>query len=161
MSGSADTRKGNCVKKRLSDGTFKEYTYTTKVSKQFKLSFDSEAQKLMFEGKLENFKSLYGMKSIMDVFDFLLNDRNGDVYQSESEQHKNLLGKASHAKFICESTRLFKLVEDIFSHQRICDSVLVPKALDQNAHTSVINWQCENGHVVNWTSSDELGKNFL
>ena len=30
---------------------------------QFKLSFDSDlAQKLMFEGKLENFKSLYGMK---------------------------------------------------------------------------------------------------
>ena len=26
MSGSADRRKGNCVKKRLSDGTFKEYT---------------------------------------------------------------------------------------------------------------------------------------
>ena len=115
----------------------------------------------MFEGKLENFKSLYGMKSMLDVFYFLLNDRNGDVYQSESEQHKNLLGKASHAKFICENTRLFKLVEDICSHQRICDSVFVPKALDQNVHTAVINWQCKNnGHVVNWTSSDELGKNF-
>ena len=59
MSGSADTRKGKCVKKSLSDGTFKEYTYTAKVSKQFKLPFDSEAQKLMFEGKLENLKSLY------------------------------------------------------------------------------------------------------
>ena len=76
----------------------------------------------MFEGKLENFNSLCGMKSMMDVFDFLLNDRNGDVYQSESEQHKNLLGKASHAKFICENTRLFKLVEDICSHQRICEN---------------------------------------
>ena len=38
MSGSADTRKGNCVKKRLSDGTFKEYTYTAKVSKHFHLT---------------------------------------------------------------------------------------------------------------------------
>ena len=87
MSGSADRRKGKCVKKRLGDGAFKEYTYTAKVSKQFKLSFDSEAQKLVFEGKLENFKSLYGMKSMVDVFDFLLNDRNSDVYQSESAQH--------------------------------------------------------------------------
>ena len=78
---------------------------------------------------------------MMDVFDFLLNDRNRDVYQSESEQHKNLLGKASHAKFICENTRLFKLVEDICSHQRIyMRQCLVPKALDQNAHTAVINW---------------------
>ena len=34
MSGSADLRKENSVKKRLSDGTLKEYTYTAKVSKQ-------------------------------------------------------------------------------------------------------------------------------
>ena len=32
MSGSADTRKGNCVKKTMSDGTFKECTYMAKVS---------------------------------------------------------------------------------------------------------------------------------
>ena len=53
------------MKKILSGGTLKEYT--AKVSKQFKLSFDSEADKLRF--------------------DFLLNDRNGDVYRSESGQH--------------------------------------------------------------------------
>ena len=34
MSGSTYLRKGNIVKKRLSDGTLKEYTYTAKVSKQ-------------------------------------------------------------------------------------------------------------------------------
>ena len=33
-------------------------------------------------------------------------------------------------------------------------------ALDQNAHTAVINLQCENRHVMNLTISDELGKNF-
>ena len=71
MSGSANFWKGNSVKKRLSDGTLKEYT--AKVSKQFKLSFESEAGKLRF--------------------DFLLNDRNGDVYRSESEQHKHLLSR--------------------------------------------------------------------
>ena len=65
------------------------------------------------------------MKSMMGVFDFLLNDRNGDVYRSESEQHKHLLSKAAHAKFMCENKRLFKLVDDICSHQRTCDSVLV------------------------------------
>ena len=34
MSGSADLRKGNSVKKRLSEETLKEYTHTAKVSKQ-------------------------------------------------------------------------------------------------------------------------------
>ena len=34
VSGSADLRKGNSVKKRLSDGTLKEFTHTAKVSKQ-------------------------------------------------------------------------------------------------------------------------------
>ena len=73
-SGSADLRKGNSVKKRLSDGTLKERT--AKVSKQFKLSFDSEAEKLSF----------------------LLNDMNGDVYRSDSEQHKHLLSKVHMRK---------------------------------------------------------------
>ena len=71
MRGSADLRKGNSMKKRLSDGTLKEYT--AKVSKQFKLSFDTEAEKL--------------------IFDFLLNDKNGVAYRSDSEQHKHLLSK--------------------------------------------------------------------
>ena len=28
----------------------------------------------------------------------------------------------------------------VHTKEYICDSVLVPKALDQNAHTAVINW---------------------
>ena len=76
MSGSADLWKRNSVKKRLSDGTLKEYT--AKVSKQFKLSFDSEAGKLRFY--------------------FLLTERNGDVYRSESEQHKHLLSEVHTRK---------------------------------------------------------------
>ena len=84
MSDSADLGKRKSVKKRLSGGTLKEYT--NKVSIQIKLSFDSEAGTLRF--------------------DFLLNDRNGDVCQSESGRHKHLLSKI----LICENKRLFKLV---------------------------------------------------
>ena len=61
MSGSADLRKANSVKKKTE--------WWAKVSKLFKLSFDSEAEKIRFT--------------------FLLNDMNGDVYRSESEQHKH------------------------------------------------------------------------
>ena len=43
------------------------------------------------------------------------------------------------------------------SHQRICDSILVSTALDHTGHTAEINWQYEKGHIVNWTSSMELG----
>ena len=55
----------------LSDGKLKE-------SKQFKFSFNSETEKLRF--------------------DFLLNDRNCEVYWSESEQHKRLLSKVHMRK---------------------------------------------------------------
>ena len=121
---SADLRKGHSVKKRLSDRTLKEYT--AKVSKQFKLSFDSETEKLRF--------------------DFLLNDRNGDVYRSESVQHKHLLSKVHMRK---------QEIIQAYSLQRICDSVLVSTTLDYTGHTAEINWQCEKGHIVNWTSSTE------
>ena len=82
--------------------------------------------------------------------DFLLNDRNGDMYRSESEQHKHLLSKVYMRK---------QEIIQACSHQRICDSVLVSTTLDQTGHTAEINWQCEKGHIVNWTSSTELGKN--
>ena len=93
---------------KLLGGLNRFYGYPTSPS--------TEAEKLRFEGKLENFKTFYGMRSMMDVFDFLLNDRNSDVYRSESKQHKHLLSKAAHAKFIREKKKLFKLVEDIRSH---------------------------------------------
>ena len=64
------------MEKIQSDGILKEYT--AKVSKHFKLPFESEAEQLRF--------------------DFLLNDMNGDVYRSESEQHKHLLSKVHMRK---------------------------------------------------------------
>ena len=112
------------MKKILSGGALKEYT--AKVSKQFKLSFDSEAEKLRF--------------------DFLLNDMSGDVYLSETEQHKHLLSKVHMQK---------REIIQACSHQRICDSVLVSTTLDHTGHTAEINRQCEKGHIMNWTS----GKN--
>ena len=105
------------MKKILSD-------YTAKVLKQLKHSFDSEAEKLRF--------------------DFLLNDRNGDVYRSESKQHKHLLSKVHMRKQ--ESI-------EACSHERICDSVLVSTTLDHTERTGEINWQCEKGHIVERTNS--------
>ncbi|MEW8544680.1 MAG: hypothetical protein AB2693_14230 [Candidatus Thiodiazotropha sp.] len=160
MSGSIDLQKGKSVKKRLSNGTVKEYTYTAKVYKHFKLLFDSEAEKLRFEEKLEHFKQFYGMKTMTDVFDFLLNDEVRKVYKSESEEHKQILNKAAHANFVCENNSLFELVEKICSHQQICSEVLIPTLLDHTGHVAEINWQCEKGHNLTWTSSKELGKNF-
>ena len=104
------------MKKILSDRTLQEYT--AKVSKQFKFSFDSEAEKLRF--------------------DFLLNDRNGNVHRSESEQHKHLLSKVHMRK---------QEIIEACSHQRMCDSVLVSTILDHTGHTAEINWQCEKGHI--------------
>ena len=112
------------MKKIPSDGTLKEYT--AKVSKQFKLSFDSEAEQLRFG--------------------FLLNDRNGDVYRSETEQHKHLLSEVHMRK---------QEIIQACSQQRIGYSVLVSTTLDHTVHTAEINWQCEKGQIVNWTS----GKN--
>ena len=105
------------MKKRLNDGSLKEYT--ARVSKQFKLSFDREAEKLRF--------------------DFRLNERSGD--RSESEQYKHLLSKVYIRK---------QEIIQAFSHQRYAGSYWTYIR---------INWQCEKGHIVNWISSTELGKN--
>ena len=36
----------------------------------------------------------------------------------------------------------------------------MPTYFDQNAPTTIINWQCKIGHVINLASPDELGKIF-
>ena len=68
------------------------------------------------------------------------------MYRSESELHKHLLSKVHMRK---------QEIIQACSHQQICDSVLVSTTLDHTGHTAEINWQCEKGHIVNWTS----GKN--
>ena len=69
-------RSTSCTKKkRLSDGTIKEYTYET-VRKQLTLSFHSCAQKLAFDEKMNKASTLFsrnsGKSANTELSDFLL-----------------------------------------------------------------------------------------
>lgn len=64
---------GKKNRKRLSDGTYKNYEYAT-YRKQLEVSFKSESEKLTFESKLQNVKTLMGGKlSLKDILDNLMN----------------------------------------------------------------------------------------
>ena len=94
------------------------------------------------------------------MFGFILNDRNGNAYQSDAEQHEHVLNEAAHNNFVCENKRIFELAEKISSHQSMCPCVLIPTAVSYIGHVAELHWKCENGHSVSWTSSSIMGKNF-
>ena len=55
--------KGVTKHKRLSNGTYRQYHYA-KSRRQFEIVFDSDAEKVKFENKLENYKTKYGLGSM-------------------------------------------------------------------------------------------------
>jgi hypothetical protein len=63
--------KHKVVKKRLSDGTQKLYTYNAS-RKHIELIFNDESEKLKFESKLEDVKRNFGCKSVKDTLVVLL-----------------------------------------------------------------------------------------
>lgn len=78
------TTKRKIIKKRLSDGTFKEYEYKS-VRKQIDLVFTDVAEKVEFESKLEDAKCSLGCKSVKETFTTLL-----QIHDQDNEKLKDL-----------------------------------------------------------------------
>ena len=54
-------------RKRLSDGSSKDYEYTT-YRKQLEVAFKSESEKMMFDSKLQRVKSLISGKKVYERY---------------------------------------------------------------------------------------------
>lgn len=100
------------IKKRLSDGTMKEYSYKTRPRKQLDLFFESDACKLEFEEKLKKVKVHTKSQTHSEVFSALL-----DKYLStlETEEKASPAGGLNEEyqetqHFICSRKKLEELI---------------------------------------------------
>ena len=153
--------KGVTKRKRLSNGTYKQYHYA-KSRKQFEVVFDSDAEKVMFENKLDNYKTKYGIGSTKALFEHIFRETESNEYMPSSSEtcHSDVLNSAKHGNFICENIQILKLVEAITIHQRNCHHELHAKSINHSGHVAAIVWTCNTGHMVNWESSSVLGKQY-
>ena len=153
--------KGVTKRKRLSNGTYKQYHYA-KSRKQFEVVFDSDAEKVMFENKLDNYKTKYGIGSTKALFEHIFRETESNEYMPSSSEtcHSDVLNSAKHGNFICENIQILKLVEAITIHQRNCHHELHAKSINHSGHVAEIVWTCNTGHMVNWESSSVLGKQY-
>lgn len=152
--------KGVTKRKRLSDGSFKQYHYA-KIRKNFELAFSNDSEKLQFETKLELFKKKNGLISVKDVFDHILSDTTSENCVSKKESNfSDLLGNAKHGNFICENNQILELVQKVSQHQKKCHQDLAPSSINHSGHVAEIKWGCIDGHILKWESSSALGKQY-
>ena len=94
-------------RKRLSDGSSKDYEYTT-YRKQLEVAFKSESEKMMFDSKLQRVKSLIGeQKSMRDILDTLMDLyilKNGTSNQENSVKSKPTKVKSESRPAFCDET---------------------------------------------------------
>lgn len=103
--------KGVTKRKRLSDGSFKQYHYA-KIRKNFELAFSNDSEKLQFETKLELFKKKNGLISVKDASE--------NCVSKKESNFSDLLGNAKHGNFICENNQILELVQKVSQHQKKC-----------------------------------------
>ena len=116
-------------RKRLSDGTPKDYEYTT-YRKQLEVAFKSESEKLIFETKLQKVKCLIGGKlSLRDVLDNLMDlymlknettSQENSKHESKYENTKSTSAFRDETLYIGDVVSAEELVSVISEHCRLC-----------------------------------------
>ena len=162
---------GKKSRKRLSDGTYKNYEYAT-YRKQIEVSFKSESEKMTFESKLQNVKALMGGKlSLKDILDnlmtlYLLNNASSSYHHNDDNQSTSVKSVKSSSVFQDESLYIGDvvptegLVSVITQHSRLCPMDLQVNDVSKNGHVLILKYRCDNGHEVKWNSSLVCGDNY-
>ena len=156
-------------RKRLSDGTPKDYEYTT-YRKQLEVAFKSESEKLIFETKLQKVKCLIGGKlSLRDVLDNLMDlymlknettSQENSKHESKYENTKSTSAFRDETLYIGDVVSAEELVSVISEHCRLCPRDLQVINIAKAGHVLMLNYRCENGHEVKWKSSSVCGDNY-
>lgn len=153
--------KGINKKIRLRDGSFKVYKYDG-ARKQIDLVFRDESEKIVFDSKISNLKQRHGLRTTKDVFNLLISEneeRHISQLQS-SENHDALPEKPDHGQFVCENNALLKLINLTAAHSGECKSALQINDITYHGHVADAKLQCDNGHIIHWTSSSKLGTHY-
>ena len=166
-------------KKRLVDGKVKTYKYTC-ARRHIELSFPEESSKLVFDDKLDAIRKSLGCKSVKDALIHIVD--NWDLHLSpqcatvtpgkrESSDNSFMTGPGQdtpvplpedvHDHFIGQFSALPQLCTNISVHQQGCRFPLIPHQYNQQGHVAVVQFRCLGGHCINWSSSDQLGNNYV
>ena len=128
--------------KRLSDGTFKNYEYST-YRKQLEVLFKSESEKLVFESKLHKVKdSIGGKLSLEDILaklmDFYLLQSELPCQQNDSFRAKQEMPSKNRSGFKDETL----YIGDVVSAEEYVSLIT------QHSRLRQMDLQLVDGHVI-------------
>ena len=156
-------------KVKLKDGTVKVYSYQRPVRKQVQLDFQSEAEKLKFDEKLNNVRSALGLKRNTEVFQHLV-DMNfsnelGPVEPTGTDPlplvNNSEAAEDNLAMYGCTSGTVQELVHSAEQHARKCSNPLNLKRTVRHGHVLEAEFCCAADHKTEWHSSPKTGGNYL
>ena len=155
--GIVDITNGQYVnRKRLSNGEIKAYKVTRKPRKTLDFMFKTDCEKLLFEKKFEQVKSLLKLKSNTEVFDHLMDSYIKEfVHESEKESLQNQDDNLD--LFLCSKQKLFDLVR---LSQRY--GPLEPLDMDKIGHVARLAIKPLAGRMVPffWHSSSAMAEDY-
>ena len=155
---------GKC-RKRLQDGTLKSYQYTRKCKKSMDCVFTNEAEKLQFEEKIDQVKSLAGVKTHTELIDLLCDKYLSSQSTQSTCDRVEIQQPESTADdemdlFICSKKQIFNLVEILND----CSAPsLQIKDFSKSGHVGQLKFTTVSspGRYINWNSSSEHAGNFV
>ena len=163
------------VRKRLSDGTIKEYHCKRNVLKNLQLTFQSETEKLCFEEKMKKSTELCfktaSKTSNAEFLDILLDNYlqlqastessnpsqlcceggNSNIHVPEAEEE---MGKTM---FVTETKQVIQLVDFIQEHSKLCPHQLQFDKEQRDGHAGILTFKCCIGHRYTFQSSSKEG----
>lgn len=171
LSDITNTSSGKKVKKRLSDGSFKEYSYKT-CRKTMELHFQNDSLKLQFETKLAAVKELVGNKANLSfvmnsVLDNFLSTKSKATENQQEEtscqQHEiNKTEDVFHDEiFIGNIQSVVDFPSKIEDHARECVYPLRMRDISRTGHVIHVEYTCSSGHTIRWTSSEHVNGNLI
>ena len=162
-----DISNVNCLsakksRKRMKDGSLKEYVHERKARKTIDLTFDSEADLLKFDSKFDNMKKRMDIKSNAECLIRLMEhvDRQDKPVQETEIPNQNMsASKVSDRDvdddlFICSKAQLFKLVM-LLNNIGQCDV----SSFSKIGHVGQMSLQTDT-NVFIWNSSSPLHDDF-
>ncbi len=166
------------MKKRLSDGSFKEYTYDRSVRKTLQFNFNSEGEKLVFEDKINQVSRLiFSKKKSLNIelmntlLDTFIKQANGHEQDNEStsKQEDNVQCKCSmplpdntsnDTLFVCEPEKLKDFIFRLQHHAERCTHKLEVTSEQRCGFVCKYLLNCCNGHILLFETSCKVDENY-
>ena len=158
------------MKKRLSDGTLKNYSCNSSFRKIIEVKFENDSCKIQFDNKFAKVKEMIGKdrknSNLLDnLLDYYIDGHTfktniiSTVMEFPTKKNDNIY---EHEElYIGEIQKIIEFPAIIEEHSRTCVHGLAIKDIRRTGHVIELTFICNVGLIIKWPSSESINNNYL